>query len=235
MDLHAETEDRPAPKPRLHTRSARRAMLVGYSRFVGLMKVMLPAVAAALLGLLVVWPKLKPVDDKFRLAFANFNLKAVDTLSMLKPRFYGTDEKNMPFTVTADVATQVDPQAMVVSMENPVADLTQKDGTGVIINSDVGFYRQKDDTLDLMGHVDVFQESGYEVHTDSARVQVDEGNATGDDPTHGQGPAGTIEGEGFRLWDRGRTIMVTGKSKAVLSMTGNKDKAKSRSPAKSER
>ncbi|PKU23426.1 LPS export ABC transporter periplasmic protein LptC [Telmatospirillum siberiense] len=212
-------------RPRDLVGPAARLLQARYSRFVGLMKMALPAIAAALLGLIFVWPKLAPRDEAFQVAFANFNMKAVDTLSMAKPRYFGTDDKNLPFTLTADTATQVDQQNMAVALEKPVADLTNKDGSGMVVNSDVGFYRQKDGTLDLMGHVDLFQDSGYEMHTDSARIEVGPGNATGDEPAHGHGPSGTIEGEGFRLWERGKTILFTGKSKAVLTMAKNKGKS----------
>lgn len=212
-------------RPRDLVGPATRLVQARYSRFVGLMKMALPAIAAALLGLIFVWPKVAPRDEAFQLAFANFNPKTVDTLSMTKPRYFGTDDKNLPFTVTADTATQVDSQTQAVALENPVTDMTRKDGSGIVVNSDVGFFRQKDGTLDLMGHVDLFQDSGYEMHTDSARIEVGPGNATGDDPTHGHGPVGTIEGEGFRLWERGKTILFTGKSKAVLTMAKAKDKS----------
>lgn len=216
---------KPLPRPRDLVGPAARLVQVRYTRFVGLMKMALPAIAAALLGLIFVWPKVAPRDEAFQVAFANFNMKAVDTLSMTKPRYFGTDDKNLPFTLTADTATQVDPQNMAVALEKPVADLTNRDGSGMVVNSDVGFYRQKDGTLDLMGHVDLFQDSGYEMHTDSARLEVGPGNATGDEPTHGFGPSGTIEGEGFRLWERGKTILFTGKSKAVLTMAKTKGKS----------
>lgn len=218
-DLRASREDRPVPPSagwRRGGRATGRAMLVRYSRFVGLMKVFLPALAVAILGLIFMWPELRPVDEKFRLAFADLDLKRVDTLSMQKPHYYGTDNHNLPFSITADVATQVDPQNLVVSLENPMADLTLKDGGGSVLNADVGFFRQKDQTLDLLGHVDLYQDSGYEMHTESARVDVTHGNATGDEPTHAQGPAGIVDGEGFRLWERGKVIVFTGKAKAVL-------------------
>jgi lipopolysaccharide export system protein LptC len=225
MSQRADVAERTIPRPRRLGKPAARIVLARYSRFVGLMKVALPATAAALLGLIVVWPKVAPRDEAFQIAFANFNIKTVDTLSMIKPRYFGTDDKNLPFTVTADIATQVDPQSLVVALENPVADLSRKNGGGMVLNSDVGFFRQKDGTLDLMGHVDLYQDSGYELHTDSARVEVGPGNATGDEPTRGNGPSGTIEGEGFRLWERGKTILFTGRSKAVLAVS--KTKAKS--------
>jgi lipopolysaccharide export system protein LptC len=224
MSQRIVTVSKTISRPRHLVGPASRLMQARYSRFVGLMKMALPAIAAALLGLIFVWPKVAPRDEAFQLAFANFNPKAIDMLSMTKPRYFGTDEKNLPYTVTADTATQVDPQTQAVALENPVADLTRKDGSSLVINSDVGFFRQKDGTLDLMGHVDLFQDSGYEMHTDSARIETGPGNATGDEPTRGHGPSGTIEGEGFRLWERGKTILFTGKSKAVLTMAKAKAK-----------
>jgi lipopolysaccharide export system protein LptC len=200
------------------------AVRVGYSRFVALMRVALPAMAAALLGLIVAWPRVAPRDHAFQIAFANFDAKKVDTLSMINPHYYGTDDKNLPYTVTADVGTQVDRDTQAVALENPVADFTRRDGTGVVVNSDLGFFRQKDGTLDLMGHVALYQDNGYEVHTESARIDVGPGNASGDEPTHGMGPTGTIDGEGFRLKNRGQDIVFTGKAKAVLNTSRGKRK-----------
>ncbi len=225
MIFGGKSNGRTASRRRSLVRSPGLAVLTGYSRFVGLMKVVLPATAAALLGLIVAWPKLAPRDAAFKLAFANFNLKSVDTLSMTKPRYYGTDDKNLPFTITAKVGTQVDPQTLVVALQEPVANLTERDGSTVVVNSDVGFFRQKDGTLDLMGHVDLHQDKGYEVHTESARIEVGPGNAAGDEPTNARGPAGTVEGEGFRLWNHGRTILFTGKAKAVLVTSKSKDRS----------
>jgi lipopolysaccharide export system protein LptC len=210
------------PAKRRPAQSASFVVRAGYSRFVVLMKVALPATAAALLGLIVVWPSVAPRDQAFQLAFANFDAKTVDTLSMTSPHYYGTDDKNLPFTVTADSGTQVDHETQAVSLENPVADFTRRDGTGVVVDSDFGFYRQKDGTLDLMGHVALYQDNGYELHTDSARVDVGPGNASGDEPTHGFGPSGTVDGEGFRLRDRGQNIVFTGKAKAVLNVARSK-------------
>lgn len=194
-----------------------------YSRFVGLMKVMLPAIAAGLLGLLVAWPKFASHEEKLPIGFSHSDMAKVDTLSVRNPHYYGTDDKNLPFSVTADVATQTDPQNLVVTLEKPVADLTRSDGTGVVVNAQIGFFRQKDDTLDLMGSVNLYQDDGYEMHTESARVLIGPGNASGDEAVQGQGPAGTITGEGFRLYQRGRTIVFTGHSKAVLTMSSHKD------------
>jgi lipopolysaccharide export system protein LptC len=194
-------------------------MLTGYSRFVRLMKLALPATAVALLGLIVAWPRLAPRDGQFEVAFANFNAKSIDTQSMINPRYFGTDDKNLPFTVTAAIGTQVDQEAQAVTLDQPVADLARPDGTTMVANSDLGVFLQKVNALDLYGHVDLYQDKGYEVHSDSAHIDIGPVNAQGDEPTHGKGPAGVIDGEGFRLWDHGNRILFTGKAKAVLNVS----------------
>ena len=234
MTLHIGSEDRvlPPSQSRLSMGASHhtglRRMLARYSRFVALMKMLLPAIAVALLGLVTIWPKVAPRNSVFKEAFAGFDIKSVDTMAMQNPRYYGTDNKNAPFTVTATVATQVQSQPMVVALENPQGDFTQKSGSGMIITSDNGLFRQKEDILDLLGHVDLYQDTGYEVHTNSARLDVAKSNAWGDEPTAGKGPAGTIEGEGFRLMDRGSDVTFTGKAKAVLfsAKGANSTKAK---------
>lgn len=213
-----------SPARRWHVSQRRRRqaglwVLTGYSRFVSLMKLALPATAAALLGLIIVWPRLAPRDEEFQVAFANFNAKSIDTQSMINPRYYGTDDKNLPYTVTADVSTQVDQQEQAFSLDRPVADLTRADGGGIVINSDLGVFQQKDNVLELFGHVDLYQDKGYEVHSDSAHIDISPRDAHGEEPSHGKGPAGVIDGEGFRLWNGGGRIMFTGKSKAVLNMS----------------
>ena len=194
-------------------------VLTGYSRFVGLMKLALPATAVAILGMIAAWPRLAPRDTQFKVAFAGFNAKAIDTQSMVNPRYYGTDGKNQPYIITADIATQIDQQIQAVQLEKPIADLIRQEGAGMVGNSELGIFQQRDNTLDLYGHVDLYQDKGYEVHSDSAHIDVLPGNAHGEEVTHGKGPSGTVEGEGFRLWDRGNKIMFTGKSHAILNLS----------------
>jgi len=217
--LTSRTQQRRWHAPQRRRRQAGLWVLTGYSRFVGLMKLALPATAAALLGLLMAWPRLAPRDEEFQVAFANFNAKTIDTQSMVNPRYFGTDNKNQPFTVTAAIGTQIDQEAQAVSLDRPVADLTRPGGGGMVINSDLGVFQQKDNVLELYGHVDLYQDKGYEVHSDSAHIDVATRDAHGEEPTHGMGPTGVIDGEGFRLWDGGSRIMFTGKAKAVLNMS----------------
>ena len=64
--------------------------------------------------------------------------------------------------------------------------------------------------------VNVFHDQGFEMRSEEAHVDLDQGKIWGDMSVQGQGPAGTIESEGFRLYDRGAHIVFTGKSHLVL-------------------
>ena len=168
-------------------RQARLALLSGYSRFVGLMKVALPATGFALLLVIFVWPYLAPRDKAFRLDVAQLDTKSVQTLSMPNPHYYGTDDKNQPFTVTAESGMQLpagEKDDKIVALDKPVANVTRANGTNVVIKADTGYFNQNTYMLDLMGHVDLYQDNGYEVHTNSARVEVKPGNAAGRSEEH---------------------------------------------------
>ncbi|MBY0431509.1 MAG: LPS export ABC transporter periplasmic protein LptC [Rhodospirillales bacterium] len=188
-----------------------------YSRFVLLMKVILPAAAVGLLGLVVAWPRLTAHDDRFQLGFARINPTAVDTLSMVAPRYFGMDERGQPFSVTAEIATQTEAGTnAVVTLEAPKADMTMSNGSGVVVTADIGYFRQRDNVVDLSGSVDLFHDRGFEVHTTSARINMATGNVSGDEPVRGHGTFGEIEGEGFHLSERGAQVRVFGKSRALL-------------------
>jgi lipopolysaccharide export system protein LptC len=187
-----------------------------YTRFVGWMKIVLPSVAALVLGLVLVWPQIVGRDERFRVSFSNISTKDVDTLSMVNARYYGTDKDNQPFSVTADTANEASKGAKAVELDAPKADLTTKDGQWLVLSADNGLYSQPSSTLDLLGNVNLFHDKGYEIHTPSASADLKMGSASGDDVVHGQGPFGVLTSEGFRLYDKGARIVFTGKAHLVL-------------------
>jgi lipopolysaccharide export system protein LptC len=73
--------------------------------------------------------------------------------------------------------------------------------------------------LDLTGDVTVFHDSGYEVRTDAAEVDLRAGSAQGDQPVSAQGPAGTLDAVGFTLMDRGDVVVFKGPARMVLVPT----------------
>ena len=193
----------------------RTARPAGYSRVVFFLKVLLPAVAVALVSLVVVWPDFLSDESRFRLNAVKVDVRDAETLNMLNPRFVGTDERNRPFIVTADSASQARADSATVTLAAPKADLTMDDGTWVALTAVDGVYDRTGQAIDLGGGVNIFHDSGYEFRSDTARIDMKNGTASGQEPVEGQGPLGAIQSQGFTILDRGARIVFTGKARMV--------------------
>src|SRR5579883_1330690 len=73
-----------------------------YSRFVGRMKIVLPAVAAVILLLVLLLPQLRHENANLKVAVKNVGEAAGNTLSMMNARYYGVDDQGRPFFIRAD-------------------------------------------------------------------------------------------------------------------------------------
>ena len=198
-----------AQPPRLSGRSR-------YSLFVGLMKYLLPALATGLLLLVVVWPQLKLDGSRFRVKVSDIGLDRADNLTMLNARFEGVDSKNQPYTLTADQATQLGENRDLIRLDLPKGDIALANGNWLALDAKEGHYDREAEVLDLTGQVTLVHDRGFEIRTESVKLDLKAGTAEGFEPVHGQGPAGTLDAEGFRVVERGDTIIFTGRSRMVL-------------------
>lgn len=203
-----------------------------YSRFVSMMKVVLPAVAVVLVAAVALWPQLRDMgEDGFALSFADIGREIGRTQRLVNARYYSTDADDQPYTITADVAEETEPGSPLLRLDNPKADITLEDGAWVMLGANNGLYSQADGLLDLTGEVNLFHDAGYEMHTSAATLDVEAGEAHGDRPVRGQGPFGELEAEGFRLTDAGKRIYFTGKARLLLHPSSGKTPQQSRAAA----
>ena len=221
MTTQATAAAAPAGRMRSLQPFVPRRLTQGYSRFVSMMKFLLPAIAVVVVLLVVLWPHLATDDLKFRLGFAAVKLGISEEPSMVNPRYVGADKEDQPYSVTADLARKISSGLSVkgvetLELEMPKADLMMKDGTWVVLTAENGVFARASQTLDLKGAVNLYHDSGYEFRTDIAEIDLTSGAASGTAPIEGQGPFGQLQAEGFSLVDRGKTIYFTGKSKLTL-------------------
>lgn len=207
-----------------------------YSLFVNLMRFVLPAVAFTLVILVIAWPQMHPGKISFHIKFANLSPKDANTLAMVKPRFTGVDEGERPYTVTAESATQVASGSPLIDLDQPVADVTLKDGTWVALRSTEGTYDQNSHDLDLRGSVSLYHDKGYEFETNRAWINLNAGTAHGEEPVQGQGPFGQLQSTGFRISQHGKYVVFTGPAKLILNAGAAKSAGgpKSPKPAKAQ-
>jgi lipopolysaccharide export system protein LptC len=187
-----------------------------HSRLVTFLKLTLPLIAGALVLLVAVWPHLNQRDDRFKIGVSNVTLEEAATVRMIKPRFTGLDAANRPFVLTADDAMQMPGDTNVVQLQLPKGDITMTDGTWVALTGESGNYYKDLKVLDMFGHVNMFHDAGYEFRTQTARFDMNENRAEGNEPIEGQGPFGTINAQGFRIIDKGAIVHFLGKSRLII-------------------
>lgn len=196
--------------------ASRKTQRIAYSRFVFCMKLLLPAIALMMVVLVVLWPQINIDRSQFTISFSRLKAASGELPSMVNARFVGTDRRNQPFSVTADIAKSLSLNASDVELEMPKADLGLRDGTWMVLTANSGNYDQKEKTLKLVGSVNLFHDSGYEFKTAAADVDFATGTAVGNKPVEGQGPFGTLQAEGFHITNEGKRMLFTGKAKLTI-------------------
>lgn len=187
--------------------------MVGYSRFVRVMKLLLPVFALMLLLVIVLWPQIKPKDINSSARVTSLGLDDTDGVNMINPRYVGIDTNNRPFSITADLARTLTDQNDIIELEMPKVDLELENNTGLILTANTGNYYQKEKRLDLKGSVSLFHDTGYEIHTEQAFLDLTTNIAFTDQYVRGQGPFGELTADdGFELRNESHTIFLKGKS-----------------------
>jgi lipopolysaccharide export system protein LptC len=169
---------------------------VGYSRFVRIMKVMLPLVAFSLIVLVVVYSTMR--RDNATIQITATDLKGLtNDKQLVKPKLTGTDGRGQPFTVTADAATAAPGKARNLIFQSVTADVTMQDKSWFQVDAKKGLLDGEAKTLDLTETINIYSDKGYECHTASARYDFGLGLLKGDFPIRCQGPLGIITGKKF--------------------------------------
>ncbi|MBM3507125.1 MAG: LPS export ABC transporter periplasmic protein LptC [Alphaproteobacteria bacterium] len=188
-----------------------------YSRFVGLMKFLLPTVALALIVSILVWPQLVGREEgSFRFSFADLERDPDGAVGVTKARFAGTDSANRPFVVAAERALQK--QGFdVFALTTLQADITLADGTWLSITADTGEYERARQLLTLGGVIDIFSNVGYEMHATHAVVNLATGTVESAQPVQGHGPLGAMRADTMKYTAEGKRLQLTGGVRVVLN------------------
>lgn len=201
-------------QPRAHVAPGE---VAGYSRFVGIMRLALPATAIVLILMIVLIPLFRGNDDDFRVGESAIKSTAVDALSMVNARYFGTDASGQPFSVTAKSVRERTGADRRIELGWPQADITLNGGTWMSVEAESGLYDRSGESLDLAGGVSLFQDQGYEMHTTAATVRLKDGAASSRQQVDGQGPFGVLTASGFDLYDKGAIVVFRGPAKVTLN------------------
>jgi len=187
-----------------------------YSRFVQLMRVGLPILAAGIVLLVITWPQYENKSPRFKLSISNVDTDNAVGQKIVNPRYTGTDSKNRPYKITAKIAYRTHDKPQTIKLTSLKADLVGQNGAWLALSAGAGIYDRNREHLDLKNGVSLFYNNEYEIHTQTARIELLKGRVIGSDFVTGHGPVGTLEASGFEILENEQHISFIGKSELVL-------------------
>ena len=75
--------------------------------------------------------------------------------------------------------------------------------------------------MKLFGDVHIYYDRGFELKTDSIKLDLKHGTAISRDKVNAFGPGGEIHAEGLQIVQKGKHVKFLGKSKAKFLASGN--------------
>lgn len=132
-----------------------------------------------------------------------------------KPKFYGFDNQNRPYTVTADSGTQIDKDHAELS--NVYSNIKlHKNNESIEMNSDKAELFVSDKKLNLNGNIEINVNSEYKILTNTATVNYNDQNVIGDEVSV-EGKIGKINANSFFVDDSYKVITFKNKVHTTLN------------------
>lgn len=181
-----------------------------YSKFVALMKRVLSLGAFLIIAAVLAFFFIQRQPRQLSMSYEQLG-RIENDLAMVKPKLTGTDEKGNPFVITADMAVQDAKNAKKASLRNLEADLAVQKNSWVNARAKAGMVDMAAGQLELSGGIDLFTDTGYELHSRSASMNLKQNEVHGHEPVTGRGPEGTFRADKFHA-DRATNL---------LTLTGN--------------
>jgi len=167
-----------------------------YSVFVRIMKRALPLAAAAL-AIAVLAYALQPREaSRVQMSFERMGTIEND-LAMVNPKLTGTDDKGLPFSVTAKQAVQEGRGSQRVRLEDIRAELSLDDGTKLRVSAAKGLVDTSTRQLDISGGIRFQTDDGLTGETASATADLKTGIIMGSEPVTTQSKMGRVTAKSF--------------------------------------
>ncbi len=194
-----------------------------YSRYVSLMRVILPIGILMSVGFAIGWPYVLSLDKK-EVVFIDPSQPEIRENRMVNPHYLSTDAKGQPFRVDADWAKEQSEN--LTNLVNPTGSMTMVEGQTFNLKAKEGHYNSETKVLSLKGDVNLTSTDGYHVQTKEAQVRIDDKTIEGNSYIEGEGSTGKIRGEGFKIESRGqegkKVITLKGRSQVVIHKSSMK-------------
>lgn len=188
-----------------------------------LVKITFPAIAAALVGLLAVWPALQDRGD-FSIKISKPTKGEIEKLHVKNSVLYVTDKANRVNSFTAENIDETEPGSQLVKMQNPKGKLPTSDVQWVDVTAPTGFYNQKDKLFYLVDGVELLYSDNMKASTKEMYYETDKSLIYGNTPVTADGKYGHLDAKAFEYSTKNEVLKFKGNTtiKASEEAFGNK-------------
>lgn len=185
-------------------------------RVLRFLKLAMPSFAAVLIVMILLFPTLKK-----NTVVADFDVTLpqkgeLEKLHIVQTEFSVTDKDNKVSTFTADRIDETEPGSKLVKIINPKGRIpTETDEAFVHIDSDVGYYDQKENIIQTRQNVKAVHDNGTTVLTQAADYDFNQSVGKGDEDVYAYGEWGKLWAEGFEYHQQKDLLILSGKSKIL--------------------
>ena len=199
-----------------HPQQNKKDAFAKHTHIIKMMKLLLPSIAAVLLGMLIIIPNLSQIDDTVSLDITLPKKGELEKLHMENTDFYITDRNNKVNNFLARNIDETSPGSKLIKLTDPEGIIPSANGTWYNIKSPLGYYDQNKNTLKLEQQVDVFYSDGMTAKTTEFLYDFKTGIGTSVTPVSADGELGTLSAEGMEFYNDQNLIIFTGKTHIVI-------------------
>lgn len=199
-----------------------------YSKWIKSLKIILPLIALCIVAVLFT-SNMFDAETVIKDNMDQDITPVAGTNQLVNPRFDSVDNKNQPYTITAEKALQ-NLKSERIALEKPLADIALNSGQWVALRSDKGEFNQKTQKLRLDDNVKLYHDAGYQFSMQALDIDLKANTVATDTIITGHGPLGTLDAKGLQGDGESEQLIFIGPAKLVLYDTENNNIAEVFSP-----
>lgn len=191
--------------------NADEAVLLRHRKIMRFIKIIFPAAAAALIGLLAIFPSLQDRGE-FTVQISKPTRQELEKLHMENTVLYVTDKNNRVNSFTAENIDETEAGSQLVKINRPKGKIPTSDKDWIDVTAPFGFYDQKSKLLSMMEDVNAKYSDGMTAHTEELYYDSQAAKAYGNKEITVSGQQGQLKAEGFEYYTDKELAVFTGKS-----------------------
>ena len=194
------------------------------TKIVRLFRLLLPSIAAVLIGVLLVFPSLKKDARDFKLDITMPKKGELEKLHVENTVLYITDSKNQVNNFTAQSIDETAPGSKLVKLHNPEGMMPLSKENWINIKSPTGYFNQSTNIIQLTEDVKMYYNEGMEVETQELFYDFNSRKGYGNQPVAAEGIFGNLLAEGFIFDSDNQILTFTGHSDIMVHEESFKEK-----------